>query len=94
MSKNPILPKNKKAELANVENIEDLIIQKMETQKAGIMENTEPAFMGADEGDNPQRVNFMMPRYLFDMMKGRLKRKGDKMSNYLISLVRKDLGDD
>jgi hypothetical protein len=90
MSKNLILPKKKKVELANVENIEDLIIQKMETQKAEIEENTE----GLDDEDNPQRVNFMMPRYLFDMMKGRLKRKGDKMSNYLISLVRKDLGDD
>jgi hypothetical protein len=90
MSKNPILPKKKKAELANVENIEDLIIQKMETQKAEIIENTE----GDDDEDNPQRVNFMMPRYLYDMMKGRLKRKGDKMSNYLIYLVRKDLGDD
>jgi hypothetical protein len=91
MSKNPILPKKKKAELANVENIEDLIIQKMETQKAEILENTEG---DDDEEDNPQRVNFMMPRYLYDMMKGRLKRKGDKMSNYLITLVRKDLGDD
>jgi tRNA splicing endonuclease len=90
MSKNLILPKKKKAELANVENIEDLIIQKMENPKAEIMGNTE----GGDDEDNPQRVNFMMPRYLFDMMKGRLKRKGDKMSNYLISLVRKDLGDD
>jgi tRNA splicing endonuclease len=90
MSKNLILPKKKKAELANVENIEDLIIQKMENPKAEIIENTE----GGDDEDNPQRVNFMMPRYLFDMMKGRLKRKGDKMSNYLISLVRKDLGDD
>jgi hypothetical protein len=90
MSKNPILPKKKKAELANVENIEDLIIQKMETQKAEIVENTERS----DDEDNPQRVNFMMPRYLYEMMKGRLKRKGDKMSNYLITLVRKDLGDD
>jgi hypothetical protein len=90
MSKNLILPKKKKAELANVENIEDLIIQKMETQKAEIVENTE----GAEDEDNPQRVNFMMPRYLYEMMKGRLKRKGDKMSNYLITLVRKDLGDD
>jgi hypothetical protein len=90
MSKNLILPKKKKAELANVENIEDLIIQKMETQKAEIVENTE----GSEDEDNPQRVNFMMPRYLYEMMKGRLKRKGDKMSNYLITLVRKDLGDD
>jgi hypothetical protein len=90
MSKNLILPKKKKAELANVENIEDLIIQKMETQKAEIVENTE----GPEDEDNPQRVNFMMPRYLYEMMKGRLKRKGDKMSNYLITLVRKDLGDD
>jgi hypothetical protein len=90
MSKNLILPKKKKTESANIENIEDLIIQKMETQKTDILENTE----GEEEEDNPQRVNFMMPRYLYGMMKGRLKRKGDKMSNYLISLVRKDLGDE
>ena len=80
MSKNVILPKKKPVETAN---IEDLIIKKMESQ-------IEPEL----EIDDPQRVNFMMPRYLYNMMKDKLKRKGDKMSNYLIGMVRKDLGDE
>jgi hypothetical protein len=84
MSKNQIVPKKKTIE--TTANIEDLIIQKME-QKTVI----EP--VEEDEID-PQRVNFMMPRYLYDMMKDKLRKRGDKMSNYLIGLVRKDLGDE
>jgi hypothetical protein len=84
MSKNIILPKKKV--VPQTDNIEDLIIKKMESQ-ATVVETKE-------DMDNPQRINFMMPRYLYDMMKEKLKRKGDKMSNYLIGMVRKDLGDD
>jgi hypothetical protein len=87
MSKNPILPKSKKAEVAkNDALIEDLIIQKMEQTVVGEVPT--------EETNDPQRVNFMMPRYLYDMMKDKLHKRGDKMSNYLIGLVRKDLGDD
>lgn len=86
MSKNPILPKKKKIE---PDNIEDLIIRKMENS-APVMVEVE---MEDDTIGNPQRVNFMMPRYLYDIMKDKLKRKGDKMSNYLVGLVRKDVGD-
>ena len=86
MSKNPILPKKKKIE---PDNIEDLIIQKMENNAPVMVElEVEDDIIG-----NPQRVNFMMPRYLYDIMKDKVKRKGDKMSNYLIGLVRKDVGD-
>ena len=84
MSKNVILPKKKT--VLPTENIEDLIIKKMENQE---MATEEENIM-----NNPQRVNFMMPRYLYDMMKDKLKRRGDKMSNYLLAMVRKDLGED
>jgi hypothetical protein len=87
MSKNTILPKSKKLEVAQTEtNIEDLIIRKMEQTLVA-----EPQI---EETNDPQRVNFMMPRYLYDMMKDKLHKRSDKMSNYLISLVRKDLGDE
>lgn len=87
MSKNTIQPKKKAVE--PTANIEDLIIQKMEQKAAA--ETVE----AVDEEDiDPQRVNFMMPRYLYDMMKDKLRKRGDKMSNYLIGLVRKDLGDE
>lgn len=84
MSKNTIQPKKKTVE--PTANIEDLIIQKMEQKM--VVEPVE------EEDIDPQRVNFMMPRYLYDMMKDKLRKRGDKMSNYLISLVRKDLGDE
>lgn len=87
MSKNAILPKSKKLEVAQTDtNIEDLIIRKMEQTLV-----EEPQ---TEDTNDPQRVNFMMPRYLYDMMKDKLHKRSDKMSNYLISLVRKDLGDD
>lgn len=84
MSKNVILPKKKS--VLPAENIEDLIIKKMENPVVPTEED--------DDMNNPQRVNFMMPRYLYDMMKAKLKRRGDKMSNYLLAMVRKDLGED
>jgi hypothetical protein len=87
MSKNAILPKSKKLEVAQTDtNIEDLIIRKMEQTVVEVPQT--------EETNDPQRVNFMMPRYLYDMMKDKLHKRSDKMSNYLISLVRKDLGDD
>jgi hypothetical protein len=87
MSKNAILPKSKKVDIAKHEaHIEDLIIQKME--------QTVVEEVPTEETNDPQRVNFMMPRYLYDLMKDKLHKRGDKMSNYLIGLVRKDLGDD
>jgi hypothetical protein len=87
MSKNAILPKSKKLEVAQTDtNIEDLIIRKMEQTIVEVPQT--------EETNDPQRVNFMMPRYLYDMMKDKLHKRSDKMSNYLISLVRKDLGDD
>ncbi len=87
MSKNPILPKSKKIEDAKTDaHIEDLIIRKMEQT---VVQEAQEA-----ETNDPQRVNFMMPRYLYDMMKDKLHKRGDKMSNYLISMVRKDLGDE
>jgi hypothetical protein len=87
MSKNIIQPKKKTVETTT--NIEDLIIQKMEQKAAA-----ETVDVVEDEEIDPQRVNFMMPRYLYDMMKDKLRKRGDKMSNYLIGLVRKDLGDE
>ena len=90
MSKNTILPKSKKLEVAQTAtNIEDLIIRKMEQTLV-----EEPQTAQTAQTNDPQRVNFMMPRYLYDLMKDKLHKRGDKMSNYLISLVRKDLGDD
>jgi hypothetical protein len=87
MSKNPILPKSKKVEMAKIDtHLEDLIIQKMEQAVLGEVQT--------EETNDPQRVNFMMPRYLYDMMKDKLHKRSDKMSNYLIGLVRKDLGDE
>jgi hypothetical protein len=41
-----------------------------------------------------KRVNFDMPIYLFDLMEGKVKRKGYSIKNYLTGLVRKDLGDE
>jgi hypothetical protein len=87
MSKNIIQPKKKTVETTT--NIEDLIIQKMEQKAAA-----ETVDVVENEEIDPQRVNFMMPRYLYDMMKDKLRKRGDKMSNYLIGLVRKDLGDE
>ena len=45
------------------------------------------------EGDI-HRVNFNMPKYLHDLVREKMQKKGYNLTNYLLSLVRKDLGED
>jgi hypothetical protein len=35
-----------------------------------------------------------MPKYLYDIMKDKMGKKGYSMKNYIVGLVRKDLGDE
>ena len=45
------------------------------------------------EGDI-HRVNFNMPKYLHDLVRDKMQKKGYNLTTYLLSLVRKDLGED
>ena len=45
------------------------------------------------EGDI-HRVNFNMPKYLFELTKDKMQKKGYNLTTYLLNLVRKDLGED
>lgn len=45
------------------------------------------------EGDI-HRVNFNMPKYLHDLVRDKMQKKGYNLTNYLLTLVRKDLGED
>lgn len=45
------------------------------------------------EGDI-HRVNFNMPKYLFELAKDKMNKKGYNLTTYLLNLVRKDLGED
>ena len=45
------------------------------------------------EGDI-HRVNFNMPKYLYELTKEKTIKKGMTLTNYLMMLVRKDLGEE
>ena len=45
------------------------------------------------EGDM-HRVNFNMPKYLHELAQDKMKKKGYNLTNYLLNLVRKDLGEE
>ena len=45
------------------------------------------------KGDT-QRITVDMPKYLYDMMKDKMETKGHSMKNYIVGLVRRDLGDE
>jgi hypothetical protein len=45
------------------------------------------------EGDI-HRVNFNMPKYLHDLVRDKMQKKGYNLTNYLLSLVRKDLDEE
>jgi hypothetical protein len=40
------------------------------------------------------RVNFNMPKYLFELTKDKMNKKGYNLTTYLLNLVRKDLGEE
>jgi hypothetical protein len=40
------------------------------------------------------RITFDMPMYLYEIMKERMNKKGDTMRNYMVNLIRKDVGDE
>jgi hypothetical protein len=45
------------------------------------------------EGDT-HRVNFNMPKFLHELVQDKIRKKGYNLTSYLLTLVRKDLGED
>jgi type III secretion system FlhB-like substrate exporter len=45
------------------------------------------------EGDI-KRINFNMPVYLHDLAQDKIRKKGYNLTTYLLTLVRKDLGEE
>lgn len=41
-----------------------------------------------------QRITVDMPKYLYDIMKDKMSKKGYSMKTYIVGLVRKDVGDE
>ena len=41
-----------------------------------------------------QRITVDMPKYLYDIMKDKMTKKGYSMKTYIVGLVRKDVGDE
>lgn len=40
------------------------------------------------------RVNFNMPKYLYELSREKTVKKGMTLTNYILGLVRKDLGEE
>lgn len=81
MAKNRFAPKNDPA--AQQPDIVDQIINKQK-QKEQVEQS---------EGDI-HRVNFNMPKYLYILTREKTTKKGMSLTNYLLGLVRKDLGEE
>jgi hypothetical protein len=45
------------------------------------------------EGDI-HRVNFNMPKYLYELSREKTVKKGMTLTNYILGLIRKDLGEE
>lgn len=75
-----IVPKNLAVE-ANVESsqVADKIIAELRSDES--------------KGDI-QRITVDMPKYLYDIMKDKMSKKGYSMKTYIVGLVRKDVGDE
>ncbi len=73
------MSKNRFAPKEVIDNQPDVVEQIIKKQKQKEM-----------EGDI-HRVNFNMPKYLHDLVRDKMQKKGYNLTNYLLSLVRKDL---
>jgi hypothetical protein len=49
---------------------------------------------GDESKGDIQRITVDMPKYLYDIMKDKMSKKGYSMKTYIVGLVRKDLGDE
>jgi hypothetical protein len=47
-----------------------------------------------DNQGDIQRITVDMPKYLYDIMKDKMGKKGYSMKTYIVGLVRKDVGDE
>jgi Na+/phosphate symporter len=80
MSKNRFGPKQETAQLPDV--VEQIISQQKRKEK-----------MQESEGDI-HRVNFNMPKYLYELSREKTTKKGMTLTNYILGLIRKDLGEE
>jgi hypothetical protein len=76
------MSKNRFAPKEVIDNQPDVVEQIIKKQKQKEM-----------EGDI-HRVNFNMPKYLHGLVRDKMQKKGYNLTNYLLSLVRKDLDEE
>ena len=72
----------------------DFKITTRKSQSVKEADNIIKEIQAEEKADDKKRINLDMPSYLFDMMNKKIKSKGFTMKGYLVSLVRKDLGDE
>lgn len=80
MSKNRFGPKQETTQQLDV--VEQIISQQKRKVK-----------MEESEGDI-HRVNFNMPKYLYELSREKTTKKGMTLTNYILGLIRKDLGEE
>lgn len=81
MSKNRFAPKN-----ADTSSKPDMVEEIIKQQK--LKEKIETS-----EGEI-HRVNFNMPKYLYEMTREKTTKRGMTLTNYILMLIRKDLGEE
>jgi predicted DNA binding CopG/RHH family protein len=72
----------------------DFNITTRKSQSVKDADNIIKEIQAEEKADDKKRINLDMPSYLFDMMEKKLKSKGFSMKGYVVSLIRKDLGDE
>jgi hypothetical protein len=80
MSKNRFAPKT--TATAQPDMVEEIINAQKRKEKL------------ADSEGDVHRVNFNMPKYLYELSREKTTKKGMTLTNYILSLVRKDLGEE
>lgn len=91
MSKKGIIPK------INIDPIDKIVNERQEIEhKQKLLK--EQRLEGKDNDDSAQasdihRVAFNMPKYIYDTLNPKLKKQKITMTNYILTLIRKDIGE-
>lgn len=72
----------------------NLTIEPTATETSQVADKIIANLRSEDSKGDIQRITVDMPKYLYDIMKDKMSKKGYSMKTYIVGLVRKDVGDE
>lgn len=73
--------------------VEILPKKKASEMTSDVADEAIKSLRGEEKKGKTHRITFDMPMYLYEIMKEKMEQKGDTMRNFMVTLIRKEVGD-